>query len=760
MRIKFLYGKQICSRIALLGAMFGQLQAENVPIAIVGGGSVGVTVDPYAAQIMLDGTVKDVGPLVASNTFIQSVYMNEFGVSLIGGYDFVFGVDAPFAAFIDVQGNVVTLSGLPGGSGSIQDVVINNQGVGLIGGKKVTADAYAAYVSSQDFSVTEVPGLPSNTVIYSVDLNKDGSGLIGGGDGGGTQPFYAAFVEPDLSVTPITGLLGTNGNIQSVALNDHKAAVLGGFKLGHGDAYLVTVAAGSTVAQSIPLPITGNGTIDSVAINNAGNGVAGGYSLGVPVAMLVTEFGGFTPITGLPTPAQINRVAINEAGTSIIGGYQGPTLPGLAAFIAPGSADADLITGLKTGAYIYAVDISPSGVALIGGLNANDNTAFIYLVAPDKSLTELQANLGAGTSLIASMSIRDIVETESIAPKATVSGLGAIYTQFGLISALEAHLTRDAHHGRSKKSFKETALLVDAENPAENGGKIARQNQKQEKENRFDLWIAPFATFIFQDQNGQNPSCSNQMGGGLLGLDYQFSHFLVGGGLAYAYNAIEYGGNLGHGNIQEELGVLYATYERKNLWINGALWSGIYQLTNKRLTLGYIPSNAFTKGWMLSPHGELAVPFAVKDDERIIVEPFVMMDWVNNWQDGFTETGAAGLNIVMQKQYTSLLRSEIGSRFYQTVGTRWGALGFEEKLSYVNQLPFNFGVVTTNFVASPSTFSIAIGSNQVQNLGAAEFHMTYTAENKKMPYVSLDFQGEWGVSYQSYFVGVELGRNF
>ncbi len=113
----------------------------------------------------------------------------------------------------------------------------------------------------------------------------------------------------------------------------------------------------------------------------------------------------------------------------------------------------------------------------------------------------------------------------------------------------------------------------------------------------------------------------------------------------------------------------------------------------------------------------------------------------------------------MKRQYNSVLRSEAGLRFYQNFCLARGNLLFEEKLSYVNQYPFDAGSVSTQFVAAASTFPISIGSTKMENLGGAEFKILFLPNNNR-PYFSLDLQTELGTSYQSYFAQIELGKNF
>ena len=84
----------------------------------------------------------------------------------------------------------------------------------------------------------------------------------------------------------------------------------------------------------------------------------------------------------------------------------------------------------------------------------------------------------------------------------------------------------------------------------------------------------------------------------------------------------------------------------------------------------------------------------------------------------------------------------------------------EEKLSYINQAPFNVGDVNTLFVQSASTFPIAIGSSKVNNLGGVELRGTFVPIKPKYPHGAIDFQGEFGSSFQSYFVSLEIGKAF
>jgi hypothetical protein len=184
-------------------------------------------------------------------------------------------------------------------------------------------------------------------------------------------------------------------------------------------------------------------------------------------------------------------------------------------------------------------------------------------------------------------------------------------------------------------------------------------------------------------------------------------------------------------------------------------------MCNKRHTLGFITSVSHPNGYLFSPHVELSAPFTFSGSNHILsIDPFVMFDWANSWQKTFREHGSSGLNIVLNSQYSSLLRSEVGMRIYETLEYAWGSFKIEEKASYVNKAPFHKGEGTAFFVGAFSSFGIETFSSSVENLGVAQIAFYFTPRNTKYPYGTLDYQGEFGSSFQSHILVLEIGEAF
>lgn len=276
-----------------------------------------------------------------------------------------------------------------------------------------------------------------------------------------------------------------------------------------------------------------------------------------------------------------------------------------------------------------------------------------------------------------------------------------------------------------------------------------------------NVWLMPFGNYVHQTKQGKNPSVDNSIGGFLIGYDYNFDDMLFGAAIGYAYDYLSYGSGWGRGSLQEEIVSFYGNYERDYLNINFALWGGLYQLySNRNGFFSLFSSTSNAHGWIFSPYLEIGLPIPISHRDGYYVEPFLCCDFVNNWQSGFAEKGPSGFNLIIKDHYSSVLRSEVGSSFFQHYDLKRGYFLFKQKLSYVNQMPFHFSPVSTAFIASISSFPIAIGSTHTQNLGAIELSGTYVPFKSRYPYITLDFQIEEGSSYQSYFGSIEIGKRF
>ena len=730
-----------------------QVQALSVfGTAIIGG--YDSASNPYAGFVSPSGEVSAVTGLSPTGQF-RSIAINDSGAAIAGGYNT--GPITPYAAIISPSGVASTITGaLPTGGGQILSVAISSSGTGIIGGQDTGSTApYAALVSPSGVASIITGAVPTGTgEIYTVAINSSDLAIIGGIDSIFALP-YAALVSPSGVASAITGAVPTGaGQVLAVAINDSGMAIMGGRNIPPSP-YAALVSSSGVASAVTGLP--GGGKILAVAINPLNAGIIGGYDGGFdPYAAFVSPSGVASILTGLPASGRIYTVAINPSGAGIIGGEVGPDP--YVVLVSPSGITSGL-TGETPigggGGVIDSVAISSSGVAIIGGLDNNANDLYAALVSPSGVATKLTGAIPTGPGgeilSVAMIDSGDGAFFSMIDPQSFGPGNTFADPIFALSTAvLESHLKRLPEGEPSNTTANLTADAQD----------IIRPAPSCQEAPTYVLWASPFGLYAHHKKGDSFPDLRDRSVGGIIGFDYLgWEGFVLGGGGAYAYQNIGYSNNFGKARVNQEFLTLYGAWHQKHIAIQGALWGGLYQMHNTRKTLGFISSTSHVNGWLFSPHVEISFPFTYKN-KPVTIEPFVMFDWVNNWQGSVKESGKSGFNIRIDRHYVSLLRSEVGLHLLQSCQLKGGDLTFEESFSYVNKTPFNTKRMSTYYVGSISTFNLQMFSNRTVNLGAVRFNARFTPCSLKPPYVYLTYQGEFGSNLLSHTVALEVGKRF
>ena len=727
--------------------------------SIIGGLDNGST-DPYAALVTSSGSTIPLtgGFLPIGEGSIDTVAINASGMAIIGGQH---KTTEPYVALVGASGAIIPILGsIPAGDGRILSVAINASGVGIIGGTESSTAPYLSLVTpvgSSPIGVTvpkagSLPTAPGE--MCSVAINDSGLGIIGGFDNANLP--YVSHISPEGFVTLLTGgaLPTGQGQISSVSINASGAGIVGGQDNSSLPYIALVSPSGVTTGVSGSARPLGNGDIRSVAINDSGAGIIGGFHTNavVPYVALVSPSGVLTALSGSALPkgtGQVSVVAINASGAAIIGGRDVNLSTPYAAFVSPLGVTSPITGDVLTGTGgILSVAIDDSGIALIGGTNA----PYVAIVAPSGK-THALTGPGLPLPFAAIGSVAGVGIFDAVIPKS----FGAANSYANPISLLASQLLPNhssiAHKVPLEKKQKELSLLTDAKD------KI-KWSFPTKKDTNYSIWGSFFGDYAHQKKEGKFSDIANWITGFLLAFDYEgVENALIGGGFAYAYNYAHLSESVGHAKTHQELFTVYGSWTHEHFYINLALWGGPYQLKNERHALGIFTSNASINGGFFSPHLEVSSPFYAKKD-WFLIDPFAMFDWTNNWQGRVRESGPSGFNVNIKSQYTSLLRSELGFRFFETLSFDWGNLILLEKGSFVNKSPFSAGSSTAFFTGSASSFSIEVFSNESQNLGVVQFKTQFAPKTHCYPYGSINYQGEFGSSFQSHLISLEVGKDF
>jgi hypothetical protein len=720
------------------------------------------THDPAYADLIEDinGGVAPVSNFPTGSLEVKGVRINNAGLSIIGG--FFPDTSAPYAAFVDSDGIVGTSLPLGFPSGYISPVSINDSGLALIGGGQYFPSAgFAAHVLP-DGTVT--PLSQSTNQIFSTALNSSGLGLIGGQVS--LTESYAAYVSGDSLVSTI--ISGTAGSgIYAVDINEEGTGIVAGY-YNTIDPYGAFVYPDLTVVEfdNLPTPPTG-GVFYGAAINASGIGLVGGYSTlpsVTPYVAFVSTDGHMTFLDLGVSDVQIISVDLNDTNLGIVGGLYNTLSQAYAAIVKLDGTVIDLL-GPGVSGSIRSVSMNSAGVGLIGGNLSG--VAYAALVAPNGTLTPLSVQPGSSINSVSLVYGSDTPIQDSVVPSSAGTYMIPLYSQLTCANALENRFVQKNRIWAAKQEkIRENTSLVEIDDSRLEANLAfslpfrAEEKPPTELIKQNSIWIEPFGNFLYTQKSDSLPDISNQTGGVLLGYERQDTTYLVGVTAAYAYNYAQLSEHTGKVKLQEEALSFYGAYYTEHFWFDIALWGGLYQAKTTRYFIPNLSAEGKPNGWLLDPHLEMATPWALSASKKYVIEPFVQVDWVNNWQDHYTEKGSSGFNLVVPHKYNSMLASEGGVRFYEKFSYGWGDICLEEKISYINQSVFGSTSATVAFIDSPSSFPIAIANGKTRNLGAGRLLANFVPRNAVYPYGGFSFQGSFGTGYQSYFISLFLGQDF
>ena len=642
---------------------------------------------------------------------IFSVAINNSNNAIAGG--FLGGT--PYAVLFKASNPspVLTTISFPFAQGKMNSVSIADSGEALVGGVNTLTNApFAALVnpSGQFLPPLSGPPIPSTGVINSVDLvDGFGYGIIAGQDTT-NQAAYFAYVDILGNVHPISGLpTGPNASISSVSLNAWGTALVGGTIDGvHPYAALI-----DPVKGVIALDVSGSGVsnITSVSIRNARSPIA---------------------------PFNLNLSGNNLKFAKYLVRYA----PTAASYFSPSVFNGTLADALESA---------------IPTRNA------ISVYTADNNLLYLSHSLSVHLR-----NHRHFREHGKRQTAATTASLGSAYRKTDRLMASAdqecspiTEPTPSLQENCEERFAKENpapestpAEMCPSQEeplcsePAQTAPTYFERHIQRERSN--SLWSQIIGAFASQKEQKQTPGFKPSVGGIMIGWDQKTNEkSLAGIGAAYTFTHISEKEDAGYSRINQEYLFGYASWMNEHFYFDGVLWLGGFQIHQVRdidITGFSFTSSSSPIGWQLSPHVEFGYDHAwcigEQKDLELTLDPFVMLDWVNAWQMTYKERGHSPFNAGQKSYYSSLLRTEVGLRFYQTLYfTKW-LCTFEEKGSYVNKAPFGVGRMTAFLVGSPGSFTVET-LTQLQNLGVAEAAVIFEPVNQAYPYGSISYQGEF-----------------
>ena len=277
----------------------------------------------------------------------------------------------------------------------------------------------------------------------------------------------------------------------------------------------------------------------------------------------------------------------------------------------------------------------------------------------------------------------------------------------------------------------------------------------------WNVWMTGFGELTDQNEEHQNPAFDATLGGLLAGFDWDnIENGVFGGGVAYTHAAIHADNHFGSQTLNGGYATLYASVFAGDAFFNFALWGGYQHISSERniifSSFDETAQSSYSSG-QLQPHFSFGYDWYFCSRRQKAIEPFVSFDWVANFTESFSETGAAPFNMAVESQYASMLQSQAGFNFYLLNPADWGDLVFRGQFSYINRLPFDTGRLTAAIVSAPGSFTVTTFTDP-QNLFSPNAEIYYQNENGY--YGSITYDGEFGSGYIMNEIALRFGRNF
>jgi len=736
-------------------------------------GGVQNTNHPYAAFVS-PGSPALATPLNlgVSTGSVNSVSLQSSGQGIIGGQILTAG----YAAFVNTPSTLTPITlGITGTISTVQ--LAPSANLGVIGGQSGSA-GYAAFVQPISAAASVITQLPVTGSIQRVSVNDGGIALLGGTSSGNLYAAFVNFVNPSLVASSVI-FPGTHaGQINSVVINACDVGLIGGRDTTHSLAYASFVRPLEAASNLLSF----NGTISAVSLNNTGQGLIGGQQNGgAPYAAFVSQKG--TPLSQITlgfTSGDIDTAVINQFGQGLIGGQNGGAgYVALVDFNYPSHLPI-VISGFPSSGDILSLSyvISPIPTDSLHGNNAAF-AKYINENAP-RELFYLYPSVFDG-------SFADALES-AIPTRNAASLFTAEVNMFVLTHGFSSHLRNERHFKQlfsSDFSSSQTAVNFSEETETEElvaFGQLGRSklgfgkkqhdladaaSKKCTKEASASIWFEAIGALAYQKAQSQTPAFDPKIAGGILAFDVQASDASQAGlGLAYTYTQIHEHQSAGSSHSNQEYAFLYMTTSDERWYFDFAFWGGLFQIDQVRkiaMTEWNFQSKSKPNGWQINPHIEMGYDYVGRNsctrETELIVNVFVMADWVNAWQESYREKGNSPFNAGQKSHYSSTARVEGGLRFYEPIFFETWSLTFEEKFSYVSRTPRNVGRMQAFLVGAPGSFAVETLNNQ-ENLGVVELSAIFASNGPLGSYGSITYQGELNGSYQLHQLVLEVSYNF
>jgi outer membrane autotransporter protein len=228
---------------------------------------------------------------------------------------------------------------------------------------------------------------------------------------------------------------------------------------------------------------------------------------------------------------------------------------------------------------------------------------------------------------------------------------------------------------------------------------------------KWGLWARGNFSFGEKDASATSPAFDADQWAFVGGLDYRVSDkAVVGAALSYGSSSVEFAADDGALDTDSFALSLYGSaYAAKNFYFDGIVNVSNSSYDAER-NIAYVDGSGLvtadaagdTDGLTLSGGLSAGYDFLIGG---LTISPNLGFFYIDTTIDGFTETGAAGLNLIYDEQKFESLTGNAGMRLTYAWNVSWGVLLPHLRVDYVREFEDDVDVFGVRFANDPNAAS-------------------------------------------------------
>jgi outer membrane autotransporter protein len=225
---------------------------------------------------------------------------------------------------------------------------------------------------------------------------------------------------------------------------------------------------------------------------------------------------------------------------------------------------------------------------------------------------------------------------------------------------------------------------------------------------KWGIWFRGNFSFGEKDQNASSPAFDADQWAFVGGLDYRLSdQAVLGAALSYGSSSVDFAADDGALDTDSFALSLYGSaYAAKNFYFDGIvnLSNSSYD-ASRNITyvdgIGLVTADAQgdTDGMTWSGGLSMGYDFLAGG---LTISPNLGVFYIDTTIDGFTETGAGGLNLIYDEQKFESFTGNVGMRLTYAWNLSWGVLLPHLRVDYVREFEDDVDVFGVRFANDPN----------------------------------------------------------